>query len=100
MEGQSGKTDPPTMASTAMADGSTAAAPELLLKRLDYNVTKHASKKLLSYISPGPNGGKLQRQLTYAEVGHETSQMAQQLREAGISKGDRCVNQVIDVSWI
>jgi acyl-coenzyme A synthetase/AMP-(fatty) acid ligase len=86
------------MTSTAMADGTTAAAPELLLKRLDYNVTKHASKKLLSFISPGPNGGKLQRQLTYADVGHETSQMAQRLLEVGISKGDRCVNQFIGVS--
>jgi acyl-CoA synthetase (AMP-forming)/AMP-acid ligase II len=98
MEGQSAQTDPLTMTSMAMADGSTAAAPELLLKRLDYNVTKHASKKLLSFISPGPNGGKLQRQLTYAEVGHETSQMAHRLLEAGISKGDRCVNQFIGAS--
>ena len=65
------------------------ATHDLLLERLAKNVAETPKKTLLSYISPGLNGGKIQKSLTYEEVEKETSDLAQRLLESGLTKGDR-----------
>jgi acyl-CoA synthetase (AMP-forming)/AMP-acid ligase II len=67
----------------------TMATPDLLLERLAKNVAKAPKKTLLSFISPGLNGGKIQKSFTYEELEQETSDLAQRLLESGLAKGDR-----------
>ena len=62
---------------------------DLLLKRLASNVSKQPNKLLFTYVSPGTNGGKIQRELTYEQVANETSKLAQMLLDVGLAKGDR-----------
>ena len=66
-----------------------ATAPDLLLDRLSQNVDKEPKKILFSYISSGPNGGKIEKTFTYQELNQESSDLGQRLLEAGLAKGDR-----------
>ncbi len=62
---------------------------DLLLKRLEENVSKNPSKIALSFLSPGANGGKLETQLTYQQVEDETNNLAiNLLNNSGLQKGD------------
>jgi acyl-CoA synthetase (AMP-forming)/AMP-acid ligase II len=64
---------------------------DLLLDRLEENASKYPNKTAVGFISPGPQGGSLQKKLTYQELAQETSNIAAFLLESGIQKGDRYV---------
>lgn len=61
---------------------------DLLLKRLAENVSKNPSKIALNFLGPGANGGKLETQLTYQQVEDETNNLAMNLLNSGLQKGD------------
>ena len=61
---------------------------DLLLKRLEEIVSKNPSKIALSFLGPGANGGKLETQLTYQQVEDETDNLAMNLLNSGLQKGD------------
>jgi hypothetical protein len=69
---------------------------DLLLDRLKTNATKDPTKRAMAFLAPGPSGGKIEHELTYAEVEQETSALAQRLLESGLKKGDRYVVFVMD----
>eukprot|EP00980_Cylindrotheca_fusiformis_P003161 scaffold721_cov131-Cylindrotheca_fusiformis.AAC.51 len=69
------------------SDGS----PELVLDRLNKNVEKNGSKTLFTFLSPGLDGGSLQKSYTYAAFALETSNLAQRLLESGMNQGDRAL---------
>jgi acyl-CoA synthetase (AMP-forming)/AMP-acid ligase II len=52
---------------------------DFLLDRLAQNVAKDPSKRAIAWITPGPCGGKLERDLTYQALAQETRRVAQQL---------------------
>jgi acyl-coenzyme A synthetase/AMP-(fatty) acid ligase len=62
---------------------------DLLLDRLSQNASKYSSKKAIHFLSPGKNGGKVEREMTYEQVESETTALACMLLEKGIKKGDR-----------
>eukprot|EP00554_Chaetoceros_debilis_P015284 CAMPEP_0194124154 /NCGR_PEP_ID=MMETSP0150-20130528/57438_1 /TAXON_ID=122233 /ORGANISM="Chaetoceros debilis, Strain MM31A-1" /LENGTH=762 /DNA_ID=CAMNT_0038817741 /DNA_START=36 /DNA_END=2324 /DNA_ORIENTATION=+ len=64
---------------------------DLLLKRLEEIVSKNPSKIALSFLGPGANGGKLETQLTYQQVEDETNNLAMNLLNSGLQKGDLAV---------
>jgi acyl-CoA synthetase (AMP-forming)/AMP-acid ligase II len=68
---------------------ATNTTTDLLLERLAQHVIKQPTKNIFSFLSPGPNGGKIQRQLTYQDLDRDTSELAQRLLEAGLVKGER-----------
>ena len=63
--------------------------PDLLLDRLQDNAKKYPKKMAVGYISPGPHGGKLSKELSYESLERQTSAVAGFLLESGIEKGDR-----------
>ena len=76
----------------------TAAAgelPALLLDRLDENVKKTPKKVAFSFLSPGVDGGRVTKTLTYDQLSTETSALAVRLLEAGLKEGDRYVSSCI-----
>jgi acyl-CoA synthetase (AMP-forming)/AMP-acid ligase II len=68
---------------------------DLLLDRLEANVAKYPKKLAVGYISPGPRGGSVSKQLTYEELAKETSSLASFLLESGLKKGDRYVRSMV-----
>ena len=64
-------------------------APALLLDRLAQNASSHPSKTAISFLSSGPDGGKVEQTLTYSELVKETSALANRLMESGLTVGDR-----------
>jgi acyl-coenzyme A synthetase/AMP-(fatty) acid ligase len=62
---------------------------DFLLNRLAENASKEPSKLAMAFLTPGPNGGKLSKQLTYQALEQETSELAARLLESGMVKGDR-----------
>lgn len=64
---------------------------DLLLDRLQRNVTDRASKTAVGFLEPGPNGGKILRTLTYEALWQEALQVAAILQQRGLKKGDRAV---------
>jgi len=65
--------------------------PDLMLDRLKANAATHASKRAIAFLAPAKNGGKLERELTYAQVEADTTAMACLLLEKGLKQGDRYV---------
>ena len=65
---------------------------DLLLARLSKNASQYPSKKVIHFLSPGKNGGQVDRDMTYEQVEAETSALAGYLLEKGLKKGDRCVH--------
>ncbi|CAB9527462.1 Putative fatty-acid--CoA ligase FadD21 [Seminavis robusta] len=65
--------------------------PDLLLDRLAKNASTYAKKKAVAFLAPGKDGGKIQRELTYAQVEAETSALASLLLEKGLKHGDRAL---------
>jgi acyl-CoA synthetase (AMP-forming)/AMP-acid ligase II len=68
-----------------------ASSPDLLLDRLAQNASRSPNKTAVTFLSSGPNGGKVERTLTYSELAKETTSLASRLLESGLSKGDRAV---------
>jgi len=64
---------------------------DFLLDRVAENARRRPTKVAVSFLAGGPNGGKLQSQLTYAELEEETTAIANRLVDAGIARGDRYV---------
>lgn len=64
---------------------------DLLLDRIERNVNNAASKTAVSFLEPGPDGGKIQRSLTYESLWEETMKVAEILKDHGLKKGDRAV---------
>lgn len=64
---------------------------DLLLDRLSKNATTYSSKKAIHFLSPGKNGGKVERELTYDQVQAETTAMASLLLDKGLKQGDRAL---------
>jgi acyl-CoA synthetase (AMP-forming)/AMP-acid ligase II len=64
---------------------------DLLLDRLSSNALKFPNKPAASFVSPGPNGGKLDKQLTYQQIEQTTTHLASRLLEHGLAKGDLAV---------
>jgi acyl-coenzyme A synthetase/AMP-(fatty) acid ligase len=64
---------------------------DLLLDRLGKNASTFATKRAVAFLSPGKDGGKLEREITYAQVEAETTALACLLLEKGLKQGDRCV---------
>ena len=67
----------------------TTTTPDYLLDRLSQHVSQQPSKKLFSFIGPGLDGGRIQKSFTYSELAKETTEVAQRLLAAGLTKGDR-----------
>jgi len=61
----------------------------MFLSRLEQNVLKYSSKTAVGFLSPGADGGNLQKSMTYKELSAETSKIASFLIEKGLKKGDR-----------
>lgn len=59
------------------------------MERLSKNAEAFSSKKAAAFLSPAKNGGKIDKEMTYAEVEAKTSILAQLLIEKGLKKGDR-----------
>mmetsp|Transcript_27901 Transcript_27901/g.41180 ORF Transcript_27901/g.41180 Transcript_27901/m.41180 type:complete len:725 (+) Transcript_27901:22-2196(+) len=54
----------------------TSMSSDLLLDRLEQNAVDYASKKATTFLASGPNGGKVERSLTYEELMHEVNFIA------------------------
>jgi hypothetical protein len=79
-----------------MTGNSTTSSPDLLLDRLAQGVEKQPSKPVFSFVASGLEGGRVQKSLTYEALAKETSELAQRLLEAGLTKGDRYVKNCCD----
>lgn len=64
------------------------ASYDLLLDRIETNVDKYSEKLAVTFLEPGPRGGKVQRSLTYAGLWDEVLAVAAFLRD-DLKKGDR-----------
>ena len=62
---------------------------DLLLDRLGKNASAYSNKKAVTFLGPGKDGGKIDREMTYAQVEAETSALARLLLEKGLKQGDR-----------
>ena len=71
------------------AASSMASSPGLFLDRLAQNATSFPNKTAVTFLSSGPNGGKVEHALTYSELSKETTALASRLLGSGLSKGDR-----------
>lgn len=63
---------------------------DLLLNRLEQNAVTYASKKAVTFLGSGPDGGKVERSLTYKELMNEVNSVAIFLLDK-ISPGDCAV---------
>jgi acyl-CoA synthetase (AMP-forming)/AMP-acid ligase II len=70
---------------------STSSSPDLVLERFSENCSKYAAKTLFSFLSPGLDGGRIQKSYTYAAFETESSDLAQRLLESGLKRGDRAL---------
>jgi acyl-CoA synthetase (AMP-forming)/AMP-acid ligase II len=77
--------------STVVIKTTTMTSCDLLLDRLEQNASKFGTKTAITYLASGPNGGKVEKQLTYSELVQQTNDLAVRLVEAGLSCGDRAV---------
>jgi acyl-CoA synthetase (AMP-forming)/AMP-acid ligase II len=68
-----------------------ASSPDLFLDRMAQNAANSPNKTAVTFLSSGPNGGKVELTLTYSELAKETTSLASRLLESGLSKGDRAV---------
>ena len=64
---------------------------DLLLDRLSQNAKTYASKKAVTFLAPGKNGGKVEREMTYEQFEAETTALAGRLLEKGLKQGDRAL---------
>lgn len=62
---------------------------DFLLERVEANAAKTPNKMAVGFIAAGPEGGNLQKKLTYKELSDETSRIACFLLENGVKAGDR-----------
>jgi len=62
---------------------------DTILSRLSSNCAKYPRKTASTFLLPGPNGGKVQRAVTYTQLSEETTRLAKVLLEAGIPEGGR-----------
>ena len=58
-------------------------APSLFLDRLAQNASSHPSKIAITFLSSGPDGGKVEQKLTYSELAQETSALASRCWKVG-----------------
>lgn len=64
---------------------------DLLLERLSQNARTYATKKAVTFLAPGPQGGKVEREMTYEQIEVETTALAGRLLDKGLKQGDRYV---------
>jgi len=62
---------------------------DFLLDRLSRHAKEQPDKKVFSFIGPGIDGGRIQKDYTYNEIAIETSRLAQHLLMSGLKPGDR-----------
>ena len=75
-------------------------SPALLLDRLEENVKKTPKKVAFSFLSPGVDGGRVAKTLTYDQLSTETTALAVRLLEAGLKQGDRYVSSCVLSSFV
>jgi acyl-coenzyme A synthetase/AMP-(fatty) acid ligase len=61
---------------------------DFLLDRLEQHVTSQPDKTAATFLSPGPQGGKVQKQYTYSEIHQESTRIAQYLLSQGLKAGE------------
>ena len=61
---------------------------DLLLDRLAENASRNPSKTAIAFLSPGPDGGKLEKKLSYGALAQETTGLANLLLNKGLAKGN------------
>ena len=64
---------------------------ELLLDRIEKNTAKHPSKIAVTFLASGPDGGKVEKALSYHELSTKLLEIACRLQSEGIQPGDRAV---------
>ena len=62
---------------------------DLLLDRLAGNSKTYASKTAVTFLSAGPDGGSIDKQLTYSELEEKSSGLSSRLLKSGLKAGDR-----------
>lgn len=70
---------------------TSSTAPDFILNRLAKHATTSPNKTAVTFLASGPNGGKVESQLTYSELAQETTALALRLIQSGLCKGDRAV---------
>ena len=62
---------------------------DFLLDRLAHHALAKPNKIVFSFLSPGLDGGKVQKRFTYYELAQATGHVAEQLVQRGLKRGDR-----------
>ena len=62
---------------------------DFLLDRLAHHAREQPNKIVFSFLSPGLDGGKVQKTFTYNELSQTTSHVTEQLVQRGLMRGDR-----------
>jgi acyl-CoA synthetase (AMP-forming)/AMP-acid ligase II len=75
---------------TKMTDSSEKTL-DLFLDRLTQNAARYPTKTAVTFLASGPNGGKVESQLTYSQLQEQTSALACRLLENGLTQGDTAV---------
>jgi acyl-CoA synthetase (AMP-forming)/AMP-acid ligase II len=64
---------------------------DLLLDRIEQNAAKCPTKTAVTFLTSGPDGGKVEKSLTYQELATKLQVVASRLLSEGIQPGDRAV---------
>lgn len=62
--------------------------PPTMLERLAEHAKATPTKKALTYLGSGPDGGVVDKEYTYQDVVKETDQLALYFLQKGLKKGD------------
>jgi acyl-CoA synthetase (AMP-forming)/AMP-acid ligase II len=85
-----------------MTDSSSSSSSPLtctpLLDRLALHSRQTPNKLAATFLGPGPDGGAVQRQLTYGELDSVTSRLAERLTaREGMNPGDRYDSEKVTI---
>jgi acyl-CoA synthetase (AMP-forming)/AMP-acid ligase II len=64
---------------------------DFFLDRLTQNAARYPTKTAVTFLASGPNGGKVESQLTYSQLQEQTSALACRLLQNGLTQGDTAV---------
>ena len=62
---------------------------DFVLDRLEQHARAQPNKIVFSFLSPGFDGGKVQKSFTYYELSETTANVAEELVARGLKRGDR-----------
>jgi acyl-CoA synthetase (AMP-forming)/AMP-acid ligase II len=68
----------------------TPSSCDLLLDRIEQNAAKYPSKTAVTFLASGPDGGKVEKRITYKELVTQVNSIASRLSDT-IQPGDRAV---------